>query len=61
MRAFLVDGFIAGSWQIKAGTLTLKPVGPLSKAELSKLEDEGLRLLAFVAPDALQPTVQVEP
>ncbi len=60
MRAFLVDGFIAGSWQIKRGTLTLKPVRPLSKAQLGELTNEGMRLLAFVAPGAPQPTIQVE-
>ncbi len=60
MRAFLVDGFIAGSWQVKSETLTLKPVRRLSKAELADLTDEGMRLLAFVAPDAPRPTIQVE-
>jgi hypothetical protein len=60
MRAFLVDGFIAGSWQVKAGTLTLKPVRRLSKAELAELKDEGMRLLAFAAPDAPRPSIQVE-
>lgn len=60
MRAFLVDGFIAGSWQIKRETLVLRPVRPLSREELADLTDEGLRLLAFVSPDAQRPTIEVE-
>ena len=52
MRTFLIDGFVAGSWQIKRGGLTVSPVRALTKAELSALEEEGLRLLEFLAPDA---------
>ena len=59
MRAFLIDGFIAGSWQIKQGTLTVSPVRRLSRGELRELRDEGLRLLEFVDPGTKRPGFEV--
>jgi Winged helix DNA-binding domain len=61
MRAFLIDGFIAGSWQIKQGVLTVSPVRALTRAELHDLEQEGLRLLDLLAPGAPRPDFRVEP
>ncbi|MEU8402384.1 winged helix DNA-binding domain-containing protein [Nonomuraea sp. NPDC048892] len=50
---YLVDGFAAGTWQIrrsgKKARLLVSPFGP---AGLEPLEEEGLRLLAFAEPDA---------
>ncbi|AIE84363.1 hypothetical protein OP10G_0995 [Fimbriimonas ginsengisoli Gsoil 348] len=59
---FLVDGFVAGTWQTtakkKAATLTLSPFVDLGKRTLEELEDEGLRLLRFLEPGASEYSVQ---
>jgi hypothetical protein len=60
MRTFLIDGFIAGSWQVKQGVLTVSPARRLSRTELSDLEEEGLRLLEFLDGAGAQPRFQVE-
>jgi Winged helix DNA-binding domain len=52
MRTFLVDGFVAGTWSIDAGTLRLTPLAPLRNRDRAALEPEAERLLRFVAPDA---------
>lgn len=53
---FLVDGFVAGSWELErqaAGvTLKLTPFESLPSHALEELEDEGLSMLRFLAPDA---------
>lgn len=55
--ALLVDGFFAGTWKItRAGqasaTLVVEPYGRrLTKEDAAETTEEGLRLLAFVAPD----------
>lgn len=50
---YLVDGFVAGTWQIKRttkkATLLLTPFVPV---DLALLEEEGLAALAFAEPDA---------
>jgi hypothetical protein len=54
----LLDGFVAGSWRIKAtrksATLTLTRFGGkgFAKPDRTALEREGARLLAFAAPEA---------
>jgi hypothetical protein len=40
MRTFLVDGFVAGAWQVKDGTLSLEPFRPLTRLQRSELLDE---------------------
>lgn len=51
--AFLVDGFVAGTWRLRATrrstTLEVTPFERLSAAARRQLEDEGRRLLAFAA------------
>jgi hypothetical protein len=51
---FLVDGFAAGMWSIKAtkkkATLTLQPFGKLPKQARKQLEAEGDALLRFAEP-----------
>ena len=51
---FLVDGFAAGMWSIKAtkkkATLTLEPFAKLTKKTQKELEDEGEQLLRFAEP-----------
>jgi hypothetical protein len=52
---FLVDGSVAGRWKLAregdTATLTIEPVVRLSKAEAADVTDEGIRLVAFLAPD----------
>jgi hypothetical protein len=52
VRAFLVDGMVAGTWTIAKRRLTVTPFGPLSKRDRAALVAEGARLLEFVAPGA---------
>ena len=51
---FLIDGFAAGMWSIKAtkkkATLTLEPFAKLTKKTQKELEDEGEQLLRFAEP-----------
>ena len=51
---FLVDGFVAGTWAIKAtkkkATLTLEPFGKVPKKARKELGDEGEALLRFAEP-----------
>ncbi|MEV0389069.1 winged helix DNA-binding domain-containing protein [Nonomuraea sp. NPDC050643] len=50
---YLVDGFAAGTWQIKrSGKKARLLVSPFATADLGQIEEEGLRLLAFAEPDA---------
>jgi hypothetical protein len=54
-RAFLVDGFVAGTWKLTAGrektTLTVTPFRGLTSAEESEVGEEAGRLLDFFAAD----------
>jgi hypothetical protein len=60
---FLVDGRIGGRWKLArerdTATLTIEPVVGLSKAEAADLTDEGVKLLAFLAPDIDSRDVQL--
>ena len=51
--AFLVDGFVAGTWRLRSTgrstTLEVAPFERLSASARRQLEDEGRRLLAFAA------------
>ncbi|MFD7610951.1 winged helix DNA-binding domain-containing protein [Streptomyces sp. NPDC059828] len=62
---FLVDGFVAGLWRVDGkrdtATLVLEPFERLSRASRKALEQEGAGLLAFMAPEASDRTVRVEP
>ncbi|WP_328466001.1 winged helix DNA-binding domain-containing protein [Actinoplanes sp. NBC_00393] len=48
----LVDGFVAATWSLQGATLTVAPFRPLPAAARAAVEEEGARLLAFVAPEA---------
>jgi len=52
----LVDGFLAGRWGVKrarrSATLEVELFRRLAKAERAAVGEEGVRLLAFVAPEA---------
>ncbi|MEV1173259.1 winged helix DNA-binding domain-containing protein [Nonomuraea sp. NPDC049784] len=56
---YLVDGFAAGTWQIKRTAKRAKLlISPFTSTSLDLLEEEGLRLLAFAEPDAA-PSLEV--
>ena len=65
--SFLVDGFVAGTWDLRretgrngVATLTVRPLVPLAPADRAALEAEATRLLAFLAPDAPHGTVRFD-
>ena len=45
----LVDGFVAGTWQLEQGRVVLEPFGKLDAAAKRTLKDEADRLESFVA------------
>jgi winged helix DNA-binding protein len=45
----LVDGFVAGTWQLEGGRVRLEPFGKLDAAVRRELKDEAERLESFVA------------
>jgi hypothetical protein len=55
---FLVDGFAAGMWQIKAtkkkATLALEPFGKLTKKVQKELREEGEQLVRFAEPEVAE-------
>ncbi|OLT38409.1 hypothetical protein BJF79_26895 [Actinomadura sp. CNU-125] len=59
---FLVDGFVHGMWKAEKrrgeATLRIDPFAPVPGPERTALEEEGLRLLAAVHPDAKAHTVE---
>jgi hypothetical protein len=60
---FLVDGFVAGTWKVerkaKAATLHLAPFLPLQRKTIAALVEEGERLIRFVEPEAVVPSVKL--
>ncbi|REE97241.1 winged helix DNA-binding domain-containing protein [Thermomonospora umbrina] len=62
---FLVDGFVRGVWDIgddgDRATLTLRQYERLAPADREALAEEGLRLLAFAAPDRTHDIAFVPP
>jgi hypothetical protein len=58
----LIDGFIGGVWKLTeqrtTATLRIEPFQPLSSADHDTLHAEGMRLLAFAAPN-LTPTIDL--
>ena len=47
-QTFLVDGFVAGMWNVKKGRVVVEPFGSLSPATRREVEDEAERLEAFL-------------
>lgn len=45
---FLLDGFVAGTWDAQGGEVRLRPARKLSRAEKRDLDDEAGRLEAFL-------------
>jgi hypothetical protein len=48
-QTFLVDGFVAGVWQVENGHVVPEPFSPLPRSVRRELEDEAARLEAFLA------------
>jgi len=61
MRTFLLDGYVAGNWQLDGTTLHIHPIRPLPDAERQALEEEAIRLAAFLTPDNAEPDVHLHP
>jgi hypothetical protein len=59
----LVDGFVEATWTINrerdSASLRIQPLHPLSNRERADVAEEGLRLLAFMAPKGDAITVQI--
>jgi hypothetical protein len=45
---FLVDGFVAGTWRVEKGRVSLEPFAPLPRTTRRELEDEAARLHAWL-------------
>jgi hypothetical protein len=56
LPTFLVDGFVAGTWQLErqdgSAAIGLRPFEPLKRKAADDLVTEADRILALVAPDA---------
>ena len=63
LSTFTLDGFVAGTWGVQRNgpraTLNIKPLRPLARNQKTAVEDEGDRLLDFLAADAADHDVQV--
>lgn len=61
-ETFLVDGFVAGTWSVTKqrgiATLALKPFIPISRPVAAAIEEEGERLLRFLAPEAKAASIE---
>jgi hypothetical protein len=65
LGTILIDGFFRATWKISqqkgSAALTIEPFAPLSAIDRDALDEEGARLLAFVAGDAHVHDVQFAP
>ncbi len=63
-RLLLVNGVTGGVWSTARArdtmTLTIRPFAKLSQMDTTEIVEEGLRLLAFLAPSAV-PAIEFEP
>jgi hypothetical protein len=48
-QTFLVDGFVAGTWNVEGGRVATTPFDKLSRSSQRELRDEAERLEAFLA------------
>jgi len=62
---FLVDGFVAGTWDVEVqrgtATLVLRPFRRLEKTTRAELDREGDALVRFVEPDARSYAIRLTP
>ncbi|CAA9586417.1 MAG: hypothetical protein AVDCRST_MAG18-3921 [uncultured Thermomicrobiales bacterium] len=65
LSSYLIDGKVAGVWsQSREGavaTLTLQPFAPQPEPFPAEMEEEGERLLTFLAPEATERRIVVAP
>lgn len=63
LPTFLVDGVVAGMWTPSrnrdTALLSLEPFAPIDPTTHSQLEEEGLRLIKFMEPDAAAHEVSI--
>jgi len=63
--SLLVDGFAGGTWTVKreraAATLLVRPLTALTETNRAAVVDEGARLLAFLAGEALDRRIELGP
>ncbi|WP_026313598.1 winged helix DNA-binding domain-containing protein [Actinomadura flavalba] len=55
LPTFLVDGFVAGTWEVSKTALTFRPFERLAPADAEALHAEAERLLAFVTDEDAPP------
>jgi hypothetical protein len=48
-QTFLVDGFVAGTWEVDEGRVVTRPFAKLSRSAQRELRDEALQLEEFLA------------
>lgn len=64
LPTFLIDGFVAGTWELTRGDASvdvrLRPFAALPRGTRSKLVAEAERMLGLLAPDASERSVRVE-
>ena len=48
-QTFLVDGLVAGVWRVESGRVVAEPFSALPRSVRRELEDEAVRLEAFLA------------
>ena len=61
MRAFLIDGFVAGTWSLDKQNLHIRPTRAIAPADQEALRAEADALLAFAAPRPDAVTVHIHP
>jgi hypothetical protein len=64
MPAFLVDGFVRGTWRLRqdrrTATILVQPFAPLTRRHAAAVVREAERLLGFAAPDIEDSRVVIE-
>jgi hypothetical protein len=48
-QTFLVDGLVAGTWQVERSRVVPEPFEPLPRAARREVEDEAARLEAWIS------------
>lgn len=65
LPTFLIDGFVAGTWDLARGNgttaITLRPFAELTSADRRALEEEALRVLGLLTPAGVDRSVRIGP
>ncbi|TXS52412.1 winged helix DNA-binding domain-containing protein [Streptomyces sp. t39] len=59
-RVVLVDGRVAATWTVDGGTVTVSPLGRVSRSDRSAVEEEGSALASFLS-DGAEDGVRIAP